>query len=351
VSLLIQVMINNLESDYFLFANEKEIAKDEDLKTAANSMQSLWLVLFAKFDSSSILPNPMTEKKSEKEEEKVPVTGKISAAVSKGKKFLNDGSNYVSSKIFPSKKDAEDDLKKQIDDAKKVQYVSLAFIGETGTGKSTLLRALQDYISQTPFENVRTSDLVNIRGQSQTQASSTFEIKNKKWHVTVIDTPGLNDCKGIKTDKKHGENIVNQLIEVGKFNGLCFLVKGAENRATATQLYVVNALKSHFPRDIFNNIIVIVTRRSDKTISADTKAVLEELKLPTNRFITIDNKCYEANADDGQQEDEEDVKAKKNLYEKGQSRMKSLLEMAYELPLYEGTKIKDVRDKKKRIRK
>ncbi len=116
--------------------------------------------------------------------------------------------------------------------------VTLLFLGMTGVGKSTLLASFRDFLNNVKFEDIQTTEKVNMgAGASQTQDVGKDRFYYGDYVVNIIDTPGLADTKGLETDKEHMEKIINFVASFGEFNAVCILVKRGENRTTHALRY------------------------------------------------------------------------------------------------------------------
>ena len=95
-------------------------------------------------------------------------------------------------------------------------------VGMTGAGKSTLLDALANYIYDVRYEDEVRLRLVELtkeeeekvgnQAASQTDHITVYKIKWRpgmkiNYNLTLIDTPGLGDTRGIHYDKKMIKNI------------------------------------------------------------------------------------------------------------------------------------------------
>ena len=94
---------------------------------------------------------------------------------------------------------------------------TLLLVGMTGTGKSTLLDALINYIHDVRYEDEVRLRLVSLteeeekkqdnQARSQTDHITVYKIKwvpgmNIDYNITLIDTPGMGDTRGLKYDKE-----------------------------------------------------------------------------------------------------------------------------------------------------
>ncbi|KAL1279162.1 hypothetical protein QQF64_025835 [Cirrhinus molitorella] len=97
------------------------------------------------------------------------------------------------------------------------------------------------------------------------------------YSLTIVDTPGFGDTRGISHDQKITKQIQEFFSAPGgidHIDAVCFVVQASLARLTHTQKYVFDSILSIFGKDIAQNIIVLVT-------FADGKAppVLEAIKV------------------------------------------------------------------------
>ncbi|KAH3701082.1 hypothetical protein DPMN_076066 [Dreissena polymorpha] len=84
------------------------------------------------------------------------------------------------------------------------------------------------------------------------------------YSITVIDTPGFGDTRGINKDKEIFKQISTLFMSkppkgVLNIDAICFLVKASEGRLTQTQVYIFDSLLSLFGKDIEQNIFSFIT--------------------------------------------------------------------------------------------
>ena len=82
--------------------------------------------------------------------------------------------------------------------------------------------------------------------------------------LTIVDTPGFGDTRGIKQDEKITEQIrtffnTSGTEGIDHIDAICFLAQAGIPRLTHTQRYVFDRILSMFGRDIQNNISVLFT--------------------------------------------------------------------------------------------
>jgi DNA polymerase III delta prime subunit len=237
--------------------------------------------------------------------------------------------------------------------------VSLVFVGQTGVGKTTLLKALEDFIDGVAFEDIKPTPKCGAAGMSQTQEVDRYTLTNSEWLVHIIDTPGIGDTAGAATDQRHMDDIIDFIGGSGEFNAICFLFKKGDPRATPSLRYIVNEIKMHLPKDMKNNLVTLLTRSEVPTPDKDTMAVLKQLGLPTKNIIPINNLAYEEQAyieDDGDDAEDgfmsgdmarESVRiAAKSQYSLNMKFLRMLLEYSHKMPAYRAEKMMKLKVKR-----
>ncbi|XP_051781756.1 uncharacterized protein LOC114644948 isoform X11 [Erpetoichthys calabaricus] len=149
---------------------------------------------------------------------------------------------------------------------------SIMVLGATGSGKSTLINGMVNYILGVQWEDdfrfkLIHEDTSRSQAESQTSAVTAYEMNYQDcfkvpYSFTIIDTPGFGDTRGIDRDKQ----IIEQIREcfsspqgVQHINAVCFVVQASLARLTHTQKYVFDSILSIFGKDIINNILVLTT--------------------------------------------------------------------------------------------
>ena len=111
--------------------------------------------------------------------------------------------------------------------------------------------------------------------------------------ITVLDTPGYGDTRGLAYDIAKFQEIKNLLVKLGinSFNAICLFFKVHTTRIKMLK-FIFEQLTILFGKDIINNIIVIFTFAED---SKEIKA-LKALKSKEDDFYEcfgdIDNIPY-----------------------------------------------------------
>ncbi|CAK6981347.1 uncharacterized protein LOC123971851 [Scomber scombrus] len=110
-------------------------------------------------------------------------------------------------------------------------------------------------------------------GQSKTQAESqtsevtAYEINHQEgfkieYSLTIVDTPGFGDTRGIARDKeitKQLHSLFSSKFGVSEIDAVCFVAQASLARLTPSQKYVFDSVLSIFGKDVAENIRVLVT--------------------------------------------------------------------------------------------
>uniref|UniRef100_A0A8C5MFZ2 Septin-type G domain-containing protein n=1 Tax=Leptobrachium leishanense TaxID=445787 RepID=A0A8C5MFZ2_9ANUR len=142
------------------------------------------------------------------------------------------------------------------EDLSKTKKVIL-LVGGTGTGKTTLINGMANYILGVDWKDDFRFKLIHEvtdkpQTESQTSLVTAYEMNhetgyNIPYSLTLIDTPGFGDTQGIDQDKKVTEAIHAFFAgdrAIDQIDAVCFVVQAALARLTHTQKYIFNNILS-----------------------------------------------------------------------------------------------------------
>ncbi|XP_027022337.2 uncharacterized protein LOC113655785 [Tachysurus fulvidraco] len=149
---------------------------------------------------------------------------------------------------------------------------TIMLMGATGSGKSTLINGMINYILGADWSDTCRFKLIDeqtnkTQAESQTSDITAYQIHYQNsfqvpYSLTIIDTPGFGDTRGITQDKEITEKIRKFFSEkdgVVNLDAVCFVVQSALARLTHTQKYIFEAILAIFGKDIANNITIMIT--------------------------------------------------------------------------------------------
>ena len=188
----------------------------------------------------------------------------------------------------------------------------LMIVGATGSGKSTLINGMVNYLLGVEWNDEFRLKLIDDKVQSQTKSITkfisayTFDKQDDfplPYSLTIIDTPGFGDTEGIARDKE----ITSQIQEFFSFSGergidhldgIGFVTQGGLARLTPTQIYIFDSIFSIFGNDMKDSIFTMVTFADSAVppvIEAFTKA-----GIPCTEYFQFNNSALYTDKKDNQ---------------------------------------------------
>ncbi|XP_036438818.1 uncharacterized protein LOC118816508 [Colossoma macropomum] len=165
---------------------------------------------------------------------------------------------------------------------------TVLMVGETGTGKTTLINTMVNYFLGVKFEDKVwfeiTEEEKRAQTESQTSAVTVYEIisEEKLSSLTIIDTPGYGDTRGIDKDTEIARNLRDLFLHgtgVKDLDAVCLVLKSTQNRISENQRYIFEAVLSLFGKDI-EDIIVLFITHSDGGPPTNVLEAIKTEKIP-----------------------------------------------------------------------
>ncbi|XP_073719989.1 uncharacterized protein [Misgurnus anguillicaudatus] len=153
-------------------------------------------------------------------------------------------------------------------DTKKPHKIIL-MVGETGSGKTTLINTMINYICGVQREDKVWFEITDDQSDRSSVHSQTSDViiygvylQETSVDLTIIDTPGYGDTRGAERDREIAESLLCLCTTEGvmnQINAVCFVMKADQNRLTDRQQYIFDAVQSLFGKDIAENIVLLFT--------------------------------------------------------------------------------------------
>ena len=181
---------------------------------------------------------------------------------------------------------------------------TILVVGMTGAGKSTLVDALVNYIHDVRYEDEVRLRLVELtkeeekkvgnQAASQTDHITVYRIKWRpgmkiNYNLTLIDTPGLGDTRGIDYDKKMMSSMLQLFSSraVVSLDLVGLVVRAADGRLTAEQRYIFSSVLQMFGSNLAGSFLSLLTFHDE----GEAKAVdaLKEARIDVVAAITFNS--------------------------------------------------------------
>ena len=152
-------------------------------------------------------------------------------------------------------------------------HKTILVMGATGSGKTTLINGMMNYIFNVQWSDPFRLQLIQEKEVGQTQSNSqTSHITAYDIHylegfrlpysLTIVDTPGYGDSRGLDRDQEITEMVRNLFEDQGGIQDLDvvgFVVSASLARLTPTQMYIFDSVLSIFGKDVKENIKFMLT--------------------------------------------------------------------------------------------
>ena len=172
----------------------------------------------------------------------------------------------------------------------------LMLVGATGAGKSTLINGIANYVVGVRWQDdFRFKVIVDEGEKSQAHSQTskitayTFHDSNLPYTLTIIDTPGFGDTRGIENDKIIVEQIraLFSLGSIDQIHGVGFVTQASDPRLTPTMQYIFDSILSIFGKDIGSNIFLLITFADDQ--EPPVLSAIKEAAIPYKADFKFNN--------------------------------------------------------------
>ncbi|XP_021703493.1 uncharacterized protein LOC110677112 [Aedes aegypti] len=182
----------------------------------------------------------------------------------------------------------------------KTQEYNIIIIGETGSGKSTLINYLTNFFHGGNLNQLRLSipskhyeateglnhyeQNVADTSKSQTSKCTEYNFHKDELLFGFIDTPGLCDTEETNNDEKNILEIMQTAVEKGTLVAIMIVVNGTQSRATACLRHALDEMKNMIPDSFLGNIIVVLTNCNRATANFDISQLKPWQVIQQNQF-------------------------------------------------------------------
>ncbi|XP_074546591.1 uncharacterized protein LOC141805429 isoform X3 [Halichoeres trimaculatus] len=219
---------------------------------------------------------------------------------------------------------------------------TILLVGETATGKSTLINALVNYAIGVTWEDDIWFEIVEEEEKKDELESQTpdvivyeifgFEDKTLPYSLTIIDTPGYGDTRGTQQDDKVNQRLFDLFRSVDgvyEMNVVGLVLKSPECRLTDQLRYAFDCAVSLFGKDMENKIVALLTYSDGVSpknalkalIAANIKCAKDEENLPVHFLF---NNCQK----EDRREDTEALQNADQITRKGMGEFFDFVEKA-----------------------
>jgi len=178
----------------------------------------------------------------------------------------------------------------------------LMVLGATGSGKSTLVNGMVNYLLGVKWcDDFRFRLIANESSKNQAYSQTSlitaytiYPFKNSQfpYTFTIVDTPGFGNTNGTEVDKTtvkllHAFFSVQDENGIDHLDGIGFVVQACLPRLTQTQRYIFNSILSIFGKDLAKNIFMMITFADGQNPPVMT--AIQEAGIPSSTFFKFNN--------------------------------------------------------------
>ncbi|XP_062712215.1 uncharacterized protein LOC134289771 [Aedes albopictus] len=183
---------------------------------------------------------------------------------------------------------------------------NILLLGETGSGKSTLINYLANYFlggslddlkiaipmkyhpQNKPGFPIHSEQDISDKTKSKTEKCTLYNFMHNGKQYGFIDVPGLSDTNGADKDIEHIENIMTTAENIGSIAAIVLVINGTVSRVTANLKNAIDRMRCAVPDVLLSNLVVVFTNCSEDTVNFEL-FVLKPLTIPEKNIFYMDN--------------------------------------------------------------
>ena len=194
---------------------------------------------------------------------------------------------------------------------KTVPEKVMMVVGSTGSGKTTTINAMINHVFGVQWKDDfrlkmihelssnQGAGTIGNQAHSQTQFVTCYTLPYLEgfeipYNLTIVDTPGFGDTRGIDHDKAITEQIRRFFNTKGSagidhVDAICFMAQAGNPRLTPTQQYVFDRILAMFGKDVKKNILVLFTFADGQKPQALSAMIEAGILEDENNFFKFNN--------------------------------------------------------------